>query len=623
MTGTSARPHENRSDFRAGGGDAGELMRNIDWARTPLGPAQSWPHSLRTSVSTCLNSRFPILLWWGPEMVMLYNDAYSPLIGIKHPDAMGMVGKQCWPEIWHVIGPMLAGVLERGEATRADDLLLLLERHGYREECYFTFSYSPIRDESGGVGGVFTPVHETTERVVGERRLRTLRELGAQPGAGSVGEACEKAAKILAANPSDLPFVCLYLFGEDRRSATLCGVAGISGGTPASLESISLAGETTPKLFQAALSANTELIDLDGADSQEAFKLLPGGAWGVPPSELAVVPLAVPGQSSTTGFLVIGLNPRRRFDRDYRAFVELVARQAAISIAGVRALEEERKRADALAELDRAKTAFFANVSHELRTPLALMLGPLEDLRRDLPDAEARDTLLSLVYRNGLRLQKLVNTLLDFSRIEAGRAKAMREPTDLAAFTIGLASNFRSAFEKAAIRFSVVCDSLDRPARVDREMWEKIVLNLLSNAFKFTFEGEVVVRLRQAGANAELSVRDTGIGIPENALPLVFSRFHRVEGAMGRTQEGTGIGLALVQELVKLHGGTVQVKSEAGRGSEFTVVLPLPVAHARGSEFCQSLPSRDREGAVAFVEEALSWIPEPATDVPPATSAPR
>jgi hypothetical protein len=136
-----------KAEVLAGGGDMGALMRSHDWSSSPLGPVEKWPQSLRTSVSTCLNSRFAILVWWGPQLVMLYNDSYAPIIGTKHPKALGCPGREVWPEIWEIIGPMLNGVLERGEATWADDLLLLLHRNGYQEECYFAFSYSPIRDE--------------------------------------------------------------------------------------------------------------------------------------------------------------------------------------------------------------------------------------------------------------------------------------------------------------------------------------------------------------------------------------------------------------------------------------------------------------------------------------------
>src|SRR5437016_1550672 len=197
----------------AGGGDMGALMRSLDWSKTRLGPVEEWPQSLRTAVSICLSSHFPMLIWWGPELVKLYNDAYRPILGAtKHPQALGQPGRECWPEIWHIIGPMLEGVMASGEATWSENQLLLLERNGYPEECYFTFSYSPIRDESGGVGGVFTAVTETTRQILGERRLRTLHDLAERAAEGKTAEeVCAITAITLADNTADIPFAMLYL----------------------------------------------------------------------------------------------------------------------------------------------------------------------------------------------------------------------------------------------------------------------------------------------------------------------------------------------------------------------------------------------------------------------------
>jgi PAS fold len=199
-------------------------MRSLDWSETLLGPVSAWPQSLRTSVSTCLNSRFAILIWWGPDLVMLYNDAYRDIIAAKHPAALGRPGRECWPEIWHIIGPMLEGVLRRGDATWSNDFLLLLERNGYPEECYFTFSYSPIRDESGGIGGVFTPVAETTEHVIGGRRMRTLRDLASRAsGARDAKAACKACAETLAGESVEHSFCCLVSARSVWRERNICG----------------------------------------------------------------------------------------------------------------------------------------------------------------------------------------------------------------------------------------------------------------------------------------------------------------------------------------------------------------------------------------------------------------
>jgi signal transduction histidine kinase/CheY-like chemotaxis protein len=316
-----------------------------------------------------------------------------------------------------------------------------------------------------------------------------------------------------------------------------------------------------------------DLADLFGDD-------VPRGPWSDPPRQALILPLRASIAHPAAGFLIAGVSARLKLDDAYRDFYSVLANQIAVAIANARAYEEERQRAEALAELDRAKTNFFSNVSHEFRTPLTLMLGPLEDTlaRSDnLPPADRER--LDTAQRNSLRLLKLVNTLLDFSRIEAGRIEASYEPTDLAALTAELASVFRSTIERADMKLLVDCPALADPIYVDREMWEKIVLNLISNAFKFTFEGQIEVSLRQAGSNVELTVGDSGTGIPAEEIPHLFERFHRVRGARGRSYEGSGIGLALVQELAKLHGGTVRVESEVDRGSRFIVSVPLGTAH--------------------------------------------
>ena len=278
-----------------------------------------------------------------------------------------------------------------------------------------------------------------------------------------------------------------------------------------------------------------------------------------------------------------------------------------------RRLENEvRRQREELERHDELKTQFFANVSHEFRTPLTLMLGPAADALADAaePLGARQQQRIALIQRNGFRLQKLVNTLLDFSRIEAGRAQAVYEPSNLAALTADLASNFRAAMDKAGLHFTIDCPTLPEAVFVDRDMWEKIVLNLISNAFKFTLHGEVAVRLRAVDGSARLSIRDTGLGIPLEALPHIFDRFHRVEGSTGRSYEGSGIGLALVQELTRLHGGSIRVESTPGQGSEFIVSIPLGMAHLPPDRIAAASPlSATAIGATAYVEEALRWMP--------------
>jgi len=595
-------------EFLAGGGEMGALMRAHDWAATPLGPVAEWPQSLRTSISTCLNCAFPILVWWGPQLVMLYNDEYRTILGSeKHPDAFGTPGRKVWPDIWDVIGPMLDQVMTRGEATRSRDLLLVMDRHGYVEESYFSFSYSPIRDESGGIGGVFTPVLETTGRVIGERRLRTLGNLGARIRTGSFANACRVAAEALAENAFDIPFALIYALEEAQ--ARLMGAAGVDAADPIAPAIVELIDHGAGWPFVAA-STSAAAVQVD--DLAARFERLPKGPWTEPPRTALVLPITIPGRASPVAVLIAAVNPRRALDAEHRAFFDLVAGQIGKTLADAMAHEEERKRAEALAELDRAKTLFFSNVSHEFRTPLTLLLGPLEELvkQADRMPESARG-LVGLANRNGLRLLKLVNALLDFSRIEAGRARACFELTDLAAISAELAASFRAAIEQAGLQLIVTAEPSLPAVFVDREMWEKVIFNLLSNAFKFTFSGEIRLAIAMAADDKAIAVKisDTGTGIAAAELPHLFERFHRVEGAKGRSIEGSGIGLALVKELVKLHAGDIQVESAPGRGSTFTVLVPVGSEHLPATQI-RDVPQplgTSRSGSQSYSAEAVSW----------------
>ena len=606
------------ADWLVGGGELGALIRAKDWAATPLGPIDAWPQSLRSCVSHLLPSRAQIVLFWGPDFVTVYNDAYRPVFGGKHPRVLGLPGRESWSELWDMLQPLLAGVVNTGDAFWATDLLFIIERHGYTEETYFDVSYDPVRDETGQVGGVFCIVSETTGRVIGERRLAALRDLGrVGNGASSAGDIYRNTAAVLENYGNDIPFAALYSWDAASGAARLEAVAGIAAGDDGAPMSI----DATNRHEVWQLGRDAEMVLAEPPPDVQ----LPRGPWPEPVKHAAVLKLATRA-NETYGYLVCGLSARRAFDDDYRDFLRLVGGNIAGALAAVRALEDERRRSEQLAELDRAKTAFFSNVSHEFRTPLTLMLGPLEDLlaKYSLPPDDR--ALLAVAQRNGVRLLRLVNTLLDFARIEAGRAQASYQPTDLSALTADLASNFRSACERAGLRLVVDCEPALEPIHVDREMWEKIVLNLLSNAFKFTFEGEIALRIRDAGSGIELTVSDTGTGIPPDELPRMFERFHRVENARGRSHEGSGIGLALVSELVRLHGGSIGVESELGHGTTFLVKIPkgtahLPAERLRASPVASS-PSL-ANGAEAYVAEALEWLPATSEAAAPRPDLPR
>lgn len=597
----------------ANGGETGELMSLLDWSQTPVGSVQSWTQSLKSLVKTLLTSRYPMVLTWGAEFTQFYNDAYSQLIGDKHPAALGTDIRETLAEAWDTLGPMIQRVMATGVANWTPALPLILERAGYREESYFSVSHAPAEDDDGQIVGMLGVCSEVTQQVLGERRLQLLRDLAAQTGeTRSVQDTCQDLMTEIADHPLDVPFALLYLREEDGKTLTLQGTVGLTVDNQICPHSVDSATNHPLWSFASATDGETVLVE-----ALDHHMIVPGGPWNEPVHTALMMSIASSGQNAPLGVLVAGVNPNRALDESYRSFYELLVGQVSVSIRNAQAYEEERRRAEMLAELDRAKTAFFSNISHEFRTPLTLMLNPLEEVLQSdrLPKAEREQ--IAIAQRNAQRLLKLVNTLLDFSRIEAGRAQAYFEPTDLATYTVELTSLFQSAVEQAGLRLIVDCPPLPQPVAVDRDMWEKIVLNLLSNAFKFTFEGEITVSLHPVGNQVELTVRDTGTGIPEDDLPRLFERFHRVEGAQGRTFEGTGIGLSLVQELVHLHNGTITVESTLGQGSTFRIQLPMnssPVsiqgiraAPILENRYPDNLP-QPTNTATSYVQEASSWL---------------
>ncbi|UOX99831.1 ATP-binding protein [Blastococcus sp. PRF04-17] len=571
-------------DLFAAGGECGRLMAEFAWESTSVGPIESWPDSLRFAVRTVLMSRFPTIVLWGPDLLQFYNDAYAPVIGAKHP-AIGKDIRRTQPETWDALQPPIEHAMRTLEASWMPGLLLQLERHGYREETYFTVSHAPAFDDDGRVAGIHAICTEVTGELVAARRQRLLHALATAGGRlGDEHQTVADMCRALAGDSVDVPFAAVYLAEPgDRRYRRVAAV-----------------GVDADRLPELALPEDlpTEVTDL-GVTS---------ALFGDPVTSAVLLPLAPSRDAEPLGLLLAGRSPNRSLDAEYRSFYELVAGQFAGAVANIRAFETERLRAESLAELDRAKTTFFSDVSHELRTPLTLLLGPIGDVLEDagnpLPD-EVREQL-TLAMRNGQRLQRLVNDLLDFASIEAGRASPVRVETDVATFTAELAGIFRAATERAGLRLTVDCPPLGRPAYVDPRMWEKVVVNLLANAVKYTFVGGIDVSLRTDHDRFVLTVSDTGVGIVAEELPQLFQRFHRVAGATARTREGTGLGLALVHELAALHGGSVSVASEPGTGSTFTVTLPFGVPDAVDDLGGAAHPSDAARGEAASWEEDTS-----------------
>jgi signal transduction histidine kinase/FixJ family two-component response regulator len=547
--------------------EAVRLLRRTDWAATPLGPAEHWEPALRAAVGLVLRSRFPLLIAWGPDLVQIYNDAMFPLVGDKHPQ-FGARIRDTWAEIWDVVGPMLHGVLDTGEATWSEDQLLLINRVGFPEDIYITFSYSALADDSGRPAAVLATTIETTERVLEARRMQVLHVLSTVAAASADPEslALEFMARV-SARAEDLRFLTLHLDTGD----------GL-------------------RLVASTHGAQQLQVPLDAGDREAGWSVdlpLPEDGLSVPlrepvlpdtplPAELQVpvtdvVLLPVVGGDGLRGVLSVGRSPQRRYDERYRSFLVLLAQQLGTALASASARQTERQRLEELRVLDQAKRDFLGDVSHEFRTPLTLIGGPLRSVLEGGGLVAADHERLELALRATERLTRLVDSLLDYSRAESGVLTAEPVAVDLAAQVRLLAELFRSGAEAAGLELVVDLAELPHPVLVDPQQLETVVVNLLSNALKFTMVGEVRVVVRASDRAAVLEVLDTGMGIPEEDLPFVFDRFRRGRAPAARSVEGTGIGLSLVRKLVELQGGEIAVRSRPGAGTAFRVELPWAV----------------------------------------------
>lgn len=610
MENTKFSPSSDTYEFLLGGGEMGERIRNFDWTSTPLGPVESWPRSLRTCIQIMLTSRQPIWIGWGKDLIKLYNDPYKQIVKGKHPWALGKPASVVWKDIWQDIDPMLQKVMLENEGTYVEAQLLIMERNGYQEETYYTFSYTPVAGDDGVTQGMICFNTDDTDRIISARQLKTLTELGTSlTDPQTENEVFTRTINIISQNLHDFPFAILYKI--DGTLATLEHCTGFEDSFDRIPKRIDLQApnEISRLCLQATSTHTPQVVDsLIGKVGD-----MPKGAWMVPPDKAIILPIERRGKLDAYGFFVVGLNPFRLLDEKYLGFFNLIADQIGTSLSNVHALEEERKRIEALAEIDRAKTIFFSNISHEFRTPLTLLLGPLGDILEDQATPAGSKELAKVAYGNARRMQKLVNMLLDFSRIEAGKMEANLKPVDIVSLTEDLCSTFRSAIEKGGMSLVINKEEIGAPVLIDVDMWEKIILNLLSNAFKYSDHGTIEVSIRRVDNSVEVAIADTGVGIPPADLEKIFERFHRVDNEKGRSQEGTGIGLAMVRELVRLHNGSINVKSQPGEGSVFTIAVPVA-----NPKLLNAIPvdglTRDDHLTSVYVDEAIKWATVPKDD---------
>jgi signal transduction histidine kinase len=595
--------YDNVQEIFKNSGQNGKFMAELDWSKTAIGPTYKWPQSLITSASICLKSRFPMLILWGPQFALLYNDGYSDLLGSKHPNAIGQPGLEVWNEVEGVIGPMLRGVMQYAGATWSEDQMLFLERNGFLEECYFTYSFSAIHDETGKIVGVFTVVFETTNNMLDKRRLNLLKEIARASLSKSSVDAYRHIGAALATCTADLPFGLLYRMENQR-----CELKASFGLAEDNKANIDVLVENSLWPYKEAIQGGESFLV---EDLEERFGQMTCHLWPEPVTKAVILPIRLTVQSENLlGVLIVGISPRLAFNERYRSFLELVGDRVTNVLGAIQEYEAQRYRADELANLDKAKTQFFTNISHEFRTPLALMLGPLSDslVDKEHPLDEVQCKRQQMIHNNALRLLKLVNNILDFSRVEHNRTQITFRPIDLCLTTQQLCSTFQSVLEQAGIEFILNLTPINQPVFVNVETWEKIVLNLLSNAFKFTLKGSITVNLIQVADRVQLSIIDTGVGIADEEQSRIFERFYRVENSGGRSFEGSGIGLALIKELVNIHGGSISFTSKVNQGTCFVVDIPLGNDHSSSSlNSEQYIPSKS---AIAMKIEAEQWISE-------------
>ncbi|HVK71236.1 MAG TPA: ATP-binding protein [Polyangium sp.] len=602
----------NRYDIIATGGATGALLCSIDWAKTPLGPMDRWPASASAAVELMVASGFPLGLVLGPDRsnsLFLYNDAFIPFLGQKHPLSMGRCARDVWSEIWDFVEWALRQVWQTGRSVTGKDLLLRVERGEQPEEIHASISFSPIWGNDTVWGALICCI-ETTRGVIGERRERALRVIAhGLSEARTENDLYGRMGAVLLPLVKDVAFAALYVLDPEERRASRRVVVGLVADAPEFPSEVDLSADAddTWGLGQTVRERRLRLVP------SPDVRLSAAAALAGPPRTAAIVPVTCSPQASPVGVLIAGLSPVQAFDDAYATFVRRVGKEIGTALTGVRSLDHAHLRAAALAEFERERTRFLAEITHEFRTLVTLLIGPVEDLLDEVePLSPVQRTQLQGVRRSAYRVLRYVTALLSFTRVDAGRAAVSFEPTDLAGLTREIARAFEPAAARAGLPLRIDCPPTSEPVLVARDMWEQIVLNLLANALKFTFTGEIEISLRIVAERALLTVRDTGTGIPAEALPHVFERFYRVPNARARSHEGVGIGLALVKSIVELHAGSIQVRSTPGEGTIFTVEIPRGIAASAVRLRDAPAPEAVAQSVAPFVEDALGWLAEEA-----------
>jgi signal transduction histidine kinase len=598
-------------EFLTGGGEVGQLIRAFDWTTTSLGPVSGWPQSLRTCVKVMLSSRQPYWIGWGSDLIKLYNDAYRVVVGGKHPWALGKPASVVWSEIWHEIEPLLTKAIVLNEGSYVESRLLIMERNGYPEETYHTFSYTPVAGDDGVIGGMICSTTDDSEKIFIERQLRTFNDLGkAFNEAKSTGEVYAGTISSLSKNSRDFPFTIFYeLEGANARLVSHSENGHINFPTSFGLDK---SNRVAIEILAALRERHPRLIS-----ELDEYGELPKGPWHIASKQIIVLPVAQRGQTDAYGFLLIGKNPFRLFDEKYCNFFEQIANQLAAGLTEVHKLWEERKKPDdhkhgsmngvvrdltlekmAKQELERLvglrtkelneindelyrsnedlrQFAYIA--SHDLQEPLRKIQTFSDLAKSSLSDLAKASLYLDKIDRSASRMSSLIKDVLTYSQANKRDAP---ECVDVNQIIENVRSDFELVIEEknAAIRADYI-----PPIKGSRLQIHQVFSNLISNAMKFSDNAPLIdIRYSVVDSPATdlttpqyhlISVSDNGIGFEPEYAEKIFDLFSRLHNR--KDYDGTGIGLALCKKIIENHGGMISAESEKDRGSIFKIYFPI------------------------------------------------
>lgn len=559
---SSSRAGDSAMDFIfPGSSEMAARCRAFDWASTPLGPVSAWPQSLRTIVAAMLESRHPMFLWWGPELTQIFNDGYKPSFGTSGRDvaALGARGREHWAEIWEIIGPQIEQVMTTGEATWHVDQLVPIERNGVIDEVYWTYGYSPVRNDDGSINGVLVVVQETTERVRALAELETARRQ-AELGLLRLSKLFQQAPAFIAVLRGPEFIFELANSSYDQ----LVGHRDIIG-KPLFDALPDVRGQGFEEILQNVLDTGEPFVGRELALELVRIRNAPPELRYV---DFVYMPIAEP-DGSISGVFVHGVDVTEQV-------------QARHDVESARAEAEEARVAAESA--NRAKGEFLATMSHELRTPLNAIAGYAQLIELGVHGSitDAQREALQRIQRSERHLLSLVNDVLNFAKLEAGRIEYELTNVVLTGVVSSVVPMLEPQLAGKLLDYEIMIPK-GLVIRADVDKLQQVLLNLMSNAIKFTDRGGhiSISADEQAGEGDDsspglifLRVSDSGIGVPTDKQHMIFDPFVQIGRHHTRTYGGTGLGLAISRDLARGMGGDLRVRSVLGKGSTFTVTLP-------------------------------------------------